>query len=61
MKKERQMKFDLFVREEFFGTFKCPYDESVSLDENTAAARNSFLFMFEAPIVDLALKNVVVK
>lgn len=54
------MKFDLFVREEFFGTFKCPYDESVSFDENTVAARNSFLFMFETPIADLALRNVVV-
>lgn len=60
MKKERMMQFDLFVCNEFCGAFRCPYDDTVTLEENTDAARNSFLSVFEAPVATIVLKNIVV-
>ncbi len=57
----KSMKFDIFVGGEFVKTFKCSYDDNKTFDENVNAARNSFLFMFETPISNIALKNIVVE
>ncbi len=56
----KEMKFYLFVGGEFIGEFKCPYDDKETYEENIAAAKNSFLFMFECPVEEIELKNVVV-